>query len=99
MFHLLALLVPYGLLVTIGGFGSVKPHINGWIILAAIVIYGLGILVPSLAIAFRRLHDRDISAWWLLAVLIPIISLVLLVFFVLPGTKAHNGYGSSPLAA
>jgi len=31
------------------------------------------ILIPSMAVSVRRLHDRNKSGWWLLIVLIPII--------------------------
>ena len=39
---------------------------------AQILVF-LVILIPSLAVAVRRLHDRNKSGWWLLIVLIPII--------------------------
>jgi uncharacterized membrane protein YhaH (DUF805 family) len=62
-------------------------------------IIALGLLVPSLAVAFRRLHDTDRSAWWLLIALAPFIGgIVLLVFYCLPGTPGPNRYGPDPLA-
>ena len=63
-------------------------------------IYGLAIIIPSLAVSFRRLHDTDRSAWWLLIALIPIIgSIVLLIFFVMDGTPGDNRFGPSPKTA
>ena len=56
-------------------------------------IYSLGVLLPSLAIGARRLHDTDRSAWWLLLYLLPIVGpIVLLVFFVLPSTPGSNRF-------
>lgn len=35
-------------------------------------IYGVLIFLPWWAVQFRRLHDTDRSAWWLLLLLIPL---------------------------
>ncbi|WP_417659408.1 DUF805 domain-containing protein [Pseudidiomarina sp.] len=61
------------------------------------VIYGLAVLIPSIAVGVRRLHDTDRSGWWLLISLIPLIGgIVLLVFFVLDGTPGENRFGPNP---
>ena len=61
-------------------------------------LLGLALLLPSLAVGVRRLHDTDRSGWWLLIALIPIIGwLVLIFFFVTPGTPGPNRYGPPPL--
>jgi len=58
-------------------------------------IWSLAILLPVLGLYFRRLHDTDRSAWWLLITLIPFIgSIVLIVFWVSNGTPGDNKYGS-----
>jgi uncharacterized membrane protein YhaH (DUF805 family) len=63
-------------------------------------LYGLAVLLPSFAVSFRRLHDIDKSAWWLLISLIPIVGpIVFLVFACLPGTPGPNRYGADPKAA
>ena len=56
----------------------------------------LGLLLPSLAVAVRRLHDTNRSGWWLLLILVPLVGLVLVVFLLLPGTKGPNRFGSDP---
>lgn len=57
-------------------------------------LLGLALLLPSLAVGVRRLHDTDRSGWWILIVIIPIIGwLVLIFFFVTPGTPGPNRYG------
>ncbi|MFE8729916.1 DUF805 domain-containing protein, partial [Aeromonas hydrophila] len=44
-------------------------------------IYSLAVLLPSLAVAVRRLHDTDRSGWWLLIGLIPVIGTLVLIYF------------------
>jgi uncharacterized membrane protein YhaH (DUF805 family) len=63
-------------------------------------LFALASLVPSLSVSFRRLHDIDRSAWWILLGFIPLLgSLVLLVFHVLPGTPGPNRFGPQPHGA
>ncbi len=73
--------------------------VEGLIGLAGVLsfIYMLGVLLPSLGVAIRRLHDTDRSGWWLLLIFLPIIGpIVLLVFFVLDSTPGSNDYGDNP---
>ena len=53
-----------------------------------IVIYNLAIVIPSLAIGARRLHDIGRSGWWQLLLFIPIVNIigfiVLIIFWVQP---------------
>lgn len=60
-------------------------------------LVGLALFLPALGLVFRRLHDTDRSAWWILIGLLPFIGgLVLLVFYCLPGTPGPNKYGPPP---
>ncbi|KPL17442.1 MAG: hypothetical protein AMS26_01020 [Bacteroides sp. SM23_62] len=60
-------------------------------------IYSLGVLIPSIAVAVRRLHDTNRTGWWLLIGLIPIIGwIVLIIFMVLDSQKGENQYGPNP---
>jgi uncharacterized membrane protein YhaH (DUF805 family) len=62
-------------------------------------LFSLGLIIPSIAVSFRRLHDLDRSAWWLLLGLIPLIgALVLLFWYVQRGTVGDNRFGPDPLA-
>ncbi|MEV4821251.1 DUF805 domain-containing protein [Micromonospora sp. NPDC049274] len=57
----------------------------------------LALLLPTLAIAVRRLHDTDRAGWWLLIGLVPIVGgIVLLVFYVLDSTPGANRFGPNP---
>ncbi len=68
------------------------------------LIYILAVIVPSIAVTVRRLHDRDMSGWWYLGFfvggLIPyigfLISLAFLVLMLLPGTTGPNRFGDDP---
>ena len=63
-------------------------------------VYSLGILVPSLAVSIRRLHDTDRSGMWYLIAFVPIIGpIALLVFCVQDGNAGVNQFGASPKAA
>lgn len=73
-------------------------------VVSATVSVGLGlglvsVILPTLALWFRRLHDRNLTAWWLLLFLVPFGSIVLLVFFLQRGSQGDNRYGSDRLAA
>ncbi|MCX6021796.1 MAG: DUF805 domain-containing protein [Chloroflexi bacterium] len=59
-------------------------------------LYQLGVLLPSLAVGVRRLHDTGRSGWWTLIAFIPFGGLVLLYFYVLEGNTSPNQYGPSP---
>ena len=60
-------------------------------------IYTLALMIPSLSVTVRRLHDTGRSAWWLLVGLIPIVGgIVLLVFFVQDSQDAVNRFGTNP---
>jgi uncharacterized membrane protein YhaH (DUF805 family) len=64
-----------------------------WVISA---IVGLGLLLPSLAVAVRRLHDSGRPGWWLLIGLIPVIGTIVLIVFYLLDSQGDNKYGPSP---
>ena len=63
-------------------------------------VYVLAILLPSIAVSIRRLHDTNRSGWWLLVSLIPFVGpIVLLVFMILDSTPGQNAYGPNPKGA
>src|SRR5829696_10017381 len=62
-------------------------------------LYSLAVLIPSIAVTVRRLHDTDRSGWWILIALIPFIGgIVLLIFMVLDSQPGVNQYGPNPKA-
>ncbi len=61
------------------------------------VIYSLAVLVPSVCLAIRRLHDSGKSGWFLLLGLIPFIgAIILIVLMVLDSEADRNQYGPNP---
>ncbi len=60
-------------------------------------IYGLAVLIPSIAVGVRRLHDTGRSGWWLLIGLIPVVgTIILLVFMATEGQPGDNEHGPNP---
>ncbi|MEU8519970.1 DUF805 domain-containing protein [Streptomyces sp. NBC_01216] len=63
-------------------------------------IYFLAILIPSLAVTARRLHDTGRSGWWMLIGLIPLVGfIVLVVFCASEGDQQENAHGPNPKLA
>jgi len=56
----------------------------------ASVVYGLAVLLPSFAVAVRRMHDLGRSGWW---AAVPVANLV---FLCSSGQPGENEYGSDP---
>ncbi|HKR48556.1 MAG TPA: DUF805 domain-containing protein [Pseudonocardiaceae bacterium] len=66
------------------------------------LIYALAVLLPSLAVGARRLHDTGRTGWWQLIGIIPfigwIVLIVFFVFFALDGDRQLNAHGPDPKA-
>ena len=61
------------------------------------LIYTLAVLIPTIAVTVRRLHDTDRSGWWFLIIFLPLIgAIAFLVFMCLDGTQGDNQYGPNP---
>ncbi len=59
-------------------------------------LYSLGLLLPSIGVGIRRLHDIDRTGWWMLLGLTCIGTVVLIFFFVQDSTPGDNKYGPNP---
>ncbi|WMI65984.1 DUF805 domain-containing protein [Aestuariibaculum sp. YM273] len=87
MFFLFNMIFTYGLSITL----SVIAVATEMYALASLyMIYSLAVLIPSLAVGVRRMHDVGKSGWFLL---IPIYSLILAVT---EGERGANKYGPDP---
>ena len=63
-------------------------------------LYALAVLIPSIAVGVRRLHDTGRSGWWILIGLVPLVGIiVLIVFFVADSQPGTNQYGPNPEGA
>jgi uncharacterized membrane protein YhaH (DUF805 family) len=61
-------------------------------------VAGLALILPSLAVGARRLHDISRSAWWLLLLLIPFVGALILLVLAIFDSAGDNQYGPSPKA-
>ena len=60
-------------------------------------ILALALLIPSIGVAVRRLHDINKSGWWYLLILVPIVgAIILILWFVKPSDNGENKYGPKP---
>lgn len=93
LFQMLCCLIPMGLAM---GLGGAMQKIG----MGLYALIALALLVPSLALAIRRLHDTGRSGWWLLIALVPFVGgIILLVFLVTDSKPGSNQFGADPKAA
>ena len=76
-------------------FGTMSEDTNVGVIGT---IASLALLLPSIAVAIRRLHDTSRSGWWILIGLIPIVGWIILIVFYCQDSHGDNQYGPSPKA-
>ncbi len=88
---MLGVLIDFGgddqafLIAIVSGYGPVS------------LLYSLAVLIPSLAVSVRRLHDIGYSGWMFLVALVPCAGpFALLYFFMKDGDIGENGYGPDP---
>ena len=86
MFFLFALLTSFA----IGFATGVVQAITHADLMLIPNLYALALLIPSIAIGVRRMHDSDRSGWWLI---VPIAGLV---FLFVAGTPGANRFGAEP---
>lgn len=59
-------------------------------------LVGYALLIPSISVFVRRLHDIDRKGWWWLITFIPFGGLVMLVWLCSKGTQGVNRFGTDP---
>jgi len=107
LFYCLALfafgIVGIGIAAAAGGENGFSSLAIGVMVIAGLFV--LATILPALAVQVRRFHDRNISGWWYLALvilgLVPYVGLIasiaIFVISVLPGTVGANKFGPDPL--
>jgi uncharacterized membrane protein YhaH (DUF805 family) len=94
IFAIVAMIID-NILGTTFNIGDLYSLPYGWLYL----LYVLGIIIPSLAVLVRRLHDVGKSGWWFFIVLIPLIGAIwILILVCTDGNPGENIYGPSPKA-
>ena len=97
MFVLIAVVIAIFLALADGITGSYSSEL-GFGLLGGLFL--LAILIQSIAVCVRRLHDTGRSGWWFLINLIPLIGpIVVLVLMALKGQAGENAYGPDPKQA
>lgn len=69
-------------------------------LLFAVVAFGFSLFdfVSNIMMGVRRLHDLDLSGWWMLLLCVPLINLFFAIYiYFFKGTEGPNQYGEDPL--
>ena len=84
--------------IVVGVIGGALASATGVVVFSLLSnIYSLAVLIPSLAVTCRRMHDTGRSGWWWLISFIPVVGwIVLLVFCCLDSQPGENQYGPNP---
>lgn len=61
-------------------------------------IYGLAVLVPSIAVGVRRLHDIDKETIMIILAFIPVVNFYIIYLWTIEGVRGPNKFGPDPKA-
>ena len=67
--------------------GTVSQMLSG--------LFSIAVMLPSLAVGVRRLHDTDRSGWFLLLWFIPVIGWIVLIVWAIQEGKEPNRFSSA----
>jgi len=91
LFYAIGFMILYVIDMILAFVVGIPPILSG--------LYGLAVLVPTLAISVRRLHDIDKPWVWILISLVPLIGGIwYLILTVQEGTRGDNQFGPDPKA-
>lgn len=76
---------------------SIVDMVLGTFILT--LIFAIALLIPSISIAARRLHDTGRTGWWQLILFVPLIGVIVMLIFLIQDSHDDNQYGPNPKAA
>lgn len=60
------------------------------------LLTSLAMLLPSIAVSIRRLHDIGRTGWWYLMVIVPLIGWIVLLIFFCTKSQGDNKWGPTP---
>jgi uncharacterized membrane protein YhaH (DUF805 family) len=63
---------------------------------ALVGLYWLAVLLPSLGVTVRRLHDTGRSGWWIFIAFVPFVGGIILLIFECLDSVGDNQYGPNP---
>jgi len=80
----------------VGGILSYISSILGGLVYGIMGLVSLGLLIPNLAVAVRRLHDTGSPTWYIVFAFIPLVNLYFLYLMIKEGDKGPNEFGPDP---
>ena len=93
--NLLIFMVLFGLAFAVGG--GMESAGSGMIFMTLYALYALFVIIPSISVLVRRLHDTGKSGWYYFIQFIPIIGGIwLLILLFTEGDSGPNEYGPDP---
>jgi uncharacterized membrane protein YhaH (DUF805 family) len=97
MFYLFSILIWIAVYVFAFIFTTLISNVAGGTLFSIYILYSIAVIIPTLAVTVRRLHDTSKSAWYLLVLFIPFIgAILLLVWLCSDSTPGVNNYGPNP---
>ncbi|UVD59466.1 DUF805 domain-containing protein (plasmid) [Rhizobium sp. Pop5] len=107
LFYMLLAIAIAVLAFVVGAFSGQQGEVSSGVVLVMVIggLLALALVLPILSLQVRRFHDRNISGWWYLALIIlgmvpyigPFTSLSITIISVLRGTEGPNKFGPDPL--
>ena len=79
-------------------FASFGPGADDVLLIAFLLVFA-GLLIPSIAVTVRRLHDSDKPGWLTLIVFVPFGAVASIILTMLPSDPLANRYGLPPTVA
>src|SRR5690606_38137666 len=98
MFVLFVWLI-YVAISIVGGILSYISSILGGLVYGILGLVSLALLIPTLAVGVRRLHDTRCPTWHMIFSSIPIVNLYFLYLMIEEGDKGPNEFGPDPKAS
>ena len=97
MFQLFNIIILFTISIILGIFLDLIGNGAGVISMILFFAYAVAVVVPSIAVTIRRLHDINKSGWYYFVSFIPFIgSIILLIWLCTEGTLGPNQYGADP---
>ncbi len=77
--------------------GMLTPVFGSTLCTLLLLLVGIAIFIPYIAVLIRRLHDTGKSGWWALLNLIPLLGpIIIIIFTVQDSQPGGNQWGANP---
>lgn len=88
----LSMLINYILTIVVALFALEGIRVNENISVVTIFACAwiVAVIIPTLSIRVRRLHDCNHSGWWVIGSFVPVLNIIVFVFTVLPSNPVNN---------